>query len=256
MLNPVMGVGLNFGDRITSTFAAGAVLSVHRQGRIPRHAHKSSYMCFVLSGSFVDGSLDPGDKIEAGDAIGYPEGEIHDNEFVSPKVVCLNLHTAEARLHSENRKRRLVPQARQLAIDMAINLLSGKADTLTHDGLHAELTEFLLEGPPARCRGLSVNGVMALLADEPDRYWALVDLATYAGCSPTHLARAFRRATGSTLGTWRRRCRVLKLCADLKTGREELSQLAYRHGFADQAHMTREVKLFAGRTPLAVRRGC
>lgn len=63
------------------------------------------------------------------------------------------------------------------------------------------------------------------------------------GLGPMHYARLwrFRRAASSLVGDQ----------AGLHEGWAGLGDLAYAHGFSDQAHMTREFKRFAGLTPRA-----
>jgi AraC-like DNA-binding protein len=253
-MSVVMGAGENFGDRLTSPFADGAVVSVHRKGRIPAHTHSSSYICFVLAGSLIDKHLCPGATLEPGDAIVYPGGEIHDNEFLSRRVICLNLHRDSGAVPFPFQRRRLGLRARRLGIEMALNLVSGPVDRLTHETLLAEFEELMCDGRLKATGEPRLHQIMTLLADEPARDWALADLAARVGYHPTHLARAFRNATGMTVGAWRRRHRALRVCADLRVSREELAQLAYRYGFSDQAHMTREVRFHTGLTPLAMRR--
>lgn len=252
----LIGAGENLGDQLGSPMVKGAVVSVHGRGRIPPHEHTSSYVCFVIAGSFVDMAVDPDRVIRAGDLIWYPNGEIHDNEFISDKVFCLNLHTSHAAIAPRWRRRRLQPEARRIGAEMATHLIMGSTDKLTLEGLQSELSHFLSERRSCGAPSAAIDKIMANIADEPHREWSLTELALLAGCHPTHLARSFRLATGCTIGTWRRRCRILKLCADLRKTAEPLAQLAYRHGFADQAHMTREVKLYTGRTPVAVRNLC
>ena len=57
-----------------------------------------------------------------------------------------------------------------------------------------------------------------------------------------------------TIGSYRRRQRLIALCLNLRSDVEQLSELALEHGYADQAHMTREFKDFTGITPATYRR--
>ena len=65
------------------------------------------------------------------------------------------------------------------------------------------------------------------------------DLVRWSGLAPKPLARILRM----------QRC-----LAALRAGRMPLALLALRLGYADQAHMTRELKALAGTTPRAVAR--
>jgi transcriptional regulator GlxA family with amidase domain len=95
--------------------------------------------------------------------------------------------------------------------------------------------------------------VRELLHTEPGL--DLTALAAAVGWSPWYLSRVFRQATGVRLTAYRNRLRVRAVLDDLT---EEpgagLAGLAVRHGFADQAHMTRVIRAETGGTPAALRR--
>jgi AraC family transcriptional regulator len=72
---------------------------------------------------------------------------------------------------------------------------------------------------------------------------SLSDLATIAGVHPSHLAKAFRRVHGVTIGEYVRRLRVEHAAALLKQQQLSLAETALACGFHDQSHFTR---VFAG----------
>jgi AraC family transcriptional regulator len=106
---------------------------------------------------------------------------------------------------------------------------------------------------PAECpdRDSPVHKVIEAL--ESRRTSSLAELAHIARRHPVHLARCFREKTGLTIGAYRRRLRLRDLCIDLRADSASLSELAVRHGYSDQAHMTRELKAVSGTTPAAWR---
>jgi len=81
-------------------------------------------------------------------------------------------------------------------------------------------------------------------------------MAARAGVSARSLRRRFAADLGVSPKQWLRLHRLDKLLrdGDLRTGGEALAQLAQAHGFADQAHMTREVMALTGATPRKLRR--
>ncbi len=105
-----------------------------------------------------------------------------------------------------------------------------------------------LAPPPA-----PIDDVRALLHIDPAR--DLTGLAAAVGWSPWHLSRMFHRATGCTLGAYRRRLRI-RAALDEITGDASpgLAAVAVHNGFADQAHMTRAIRAETGSTPAALRR--
>ncbi|MEV0589245.1 helix-turn-helix transcriptional regulator [Nonomuraea sp. NPDC050310] len=83
----------------------------------------------------------------------------------------------------------------------------------------------------------------------------LDELAARVGASAHHLSRVFRQVTGRTLTDYRNELRVRRVLQDLSEGSSAgLSTLAAAYGFADQAHLCRVVKQYAGRTPSELRR--
>lgn len=78
---------------------------------------------------------------------------------------------------------------------------------------------------------------------------ALSELAAEAGVHPDHVSRSFRRYFGSTISHQVRRWRVEEAARRIRAGDESLSAIALRAGFADQSHMTRQMKRHLGVTP-------
>ena len=123
-----------------------------------------------------------------------------------------------------------------------------------HPADRADLTADLIAEllpVPAVVESPMIDEVRVLLHTDPGR--DLTALSTAVGWSPWHLSRVFRRVTGSTLNTYRRRLRV-RAALDELPGPAELAAIAVRVGFADQAHMTRAVRTETGHTPAALRR--
>jgi AraC family transcriptional regulator len=82
----------------------------------------------------------------------------------------------------------------------------------------------------------------------------LDDVARVAGLHRTHLCRAFREATGSTIGDYLRRLRADLAHQHVSAGELSFAAIAAECGFADQSHMTRELQRLYGRSPSRIRR--
>lgn len=80
------------------------------------------------------------------------------------------------------------------------------------------------------------------------------DVAEAAGVHPAHLAATFRRIHRMPLGTYIRKLRVRWAADALARTDESISRIAFRAGFADQAHLTRVFKSETGATPGRYRR--
>lgn len=123
----------------------------------------------------------------------------------------------------------------------------------------AALIEFI--GEYDQAQGLHINSyalsssqnkqiypVLDFLRDNAAINTDLSDLAQLAGMSRYQLIRAFRATTGMTPHAWQLNQRINLAREWIRTG-EGLAEVAYRLGFADQAHFQRVFKAHAGVTP-------
>jgi AraC family transcriptional regulator len=78
---------------------------------------------------------------------------------------------------------------------------------------------------------------------------SLSGLAEAVGVHPSHLARAFRREYGLTVGEYVRALRLEWATAQLALDEASLADIAARAGFADQSHFTRAFRRHTGVTP-------
>jgi AraC-like DNA-binding protein len=95
-------------------------------------------------------------------------------------------------------------------------------------------------------RRLAARVREALDADPPS---TLTALARQNGVSTYRLSRAFRRVTGLSVTSYRGQLRVRNALARLAAGDGDLAGIAADVGFADQAHLTRTLRAYAGTTP-------
>lgn len=104
-----------------------------------------------------------------------------------------------------------------------------------------------------RQRRLAERALQVLAADGAGG-WTLADLAERLGSNPFALSRAVSAFSGRNLTAWwglMRRWRALQLmAADGAT----LAGVAVAAGYADQAHMTRDLRAATDRTPATLRK--
>lgn len=79
------------------------------------------------------------------------------------------------------------------------------------------------------------------------------DLAERVGVHPVSLTRAFRRAYGMPVSVYRRRLRLQRAAAQVTATGRGLSRIAHAVGYADHAHMCREIRDATGLTPSRLR---
>lgn len=77
-------------------------------------------------------------------------------------------------------------------------------------------------------------------------------LASEVGWSQRHFIRTFRRELGLTPHKLARVSRFNAVLPALRDGRPDRAGLAARYGYADQSHLIREVREFAGVTPTSL----
>jgi len=82
----------------------------------------------------------------------------------------------------------------------------------------------------------------------------LADLAAVAGVGTFRLLRAFRKVHGVPPHRYQLAQRVEHAKRLIREGGAPLSAIAFETGFADQSHLTRHFKRWAGVTPLAYAR--
>lgn len=92
-----------------------------------------------------------------------------------------------------------------------------------------------------------------LMVREYARAWSLDGLAREAGCSPFHLSRLFRRATGLTLHRALMRFRLREGLERLLDAPERISSIALDVGFATHGHFTDAFRAEYGCAPRVAR---
>jgi AraC-like DNA-binding protein len=83
---------------------------------------------------------------------------------------------------------------------------------------------------------------------------SLDEFACDQGIAQRTLRRRFSDLYGMSAAKFRARARTRRAWRDILTRKASLAAIAYDHGFADQAHMTRAVVALTGATPTIWRR--
>lgn len=249
----VLEQGSTYGIQLPAPVESAA-LSLHApRETLPLHQHRGAYVCVVLAGAFTETAGSGEAQRRTGDIVLHPAGARHADRFEASGGLCLNLHTASDAIERPA-VRRATAAFRAAAESLSVGSALGHAgDRLSAESALADMLDILFNPELAKSPA-PVDRVIEALDDEPQREWTLDQLALIAGRHPTHLARAFREATGVSIGQYRRRRRVLNLALALRCTREPLAHLAQTHGYADQAHMTREFRRVAACTPADWRR--
>jgi AraC family transcriptional regulator len=240
---------------VRAWFPPGAVL--------PRHAHDRTNIMVMLRGSFVLGIR--GREIACGrSTIAIePQGEPHHNQVgtggaevmvVQPDpssqsqwqpfasdleslrhARSVEAHTTARRLSDELRATDAITGlAREaLAIELLVHAVRIEQSTRQAPSWLTKVEEMLRE------------------TNEPP---SLATLAREVGHHPVHVARAFRRHYGASIGTWARQVRLERAAARLLSSNDPVAMIAASLGFCDQSHFTSHFRRQFGLPPGTYRR--
>ena len=232
---------------------------------LPPHTHERAIFAIMLGGSF--------ETAVAGRRLGCipgaiwtePAEERHAN-FVGScgaRVLVVQPDPArkdvfdpfEAFLTDVNflRHPRIVCDARRITMELAI------ADELTPLGIDALIIGMLASAARLEFGRGHHQRTPPWLARVQERLHAggnvqLTALAAMAGVHPSHLAHAFRRHFGMSVGAYARGVRLEAALERLTRSSVPISEIAIAAGFADQSHLTRECRAVLGVTPAEYRR--
>lgn len=152
---------------------------------------------------------------------------------------------------------RLGPRAQWTLARCRAALDAGAPDRLAMDEAVLGLWPAALADPVAEDADVrphrAVERARELIAADPAADLSLQDLADAAACSPFHLARRFRRATGIGLHAYRTRLRMAQALRRLADGEEALIQLALDLGYASHSHFSAAFRACYGLSPSRAR---
>lgn len=256
-----------YGRSITQQEIAGLILTEKRHPRgerLPPHAHDQPYLCFVLSGSWRE-RYDGGVRACAPRSVIYhPPGEIHSDHFESEGAHLFAIEFDATWL------RRLESVVHPFGVpnEFAGGTVSATALRMYDEACCADaLSPLVLEGlmlellgACMRSRTRAARAAPAWLKDAEELLrWEFRDppslglLAARVGVHRMHLARAFRRHFGTSVGDFVRQQRLDFVCRELLATRRPVAELAVEAGFADQSHLTKTFQRHLGTTPARYR---
>jgi AraC-like DNA-binding protein len=132
-------------------------------------------------------------------------------------------------------------------------LAAVEAAMLLLDAVTADLAAQAAAPQPAPRARQRAEEVRALLACDPGAAWRLDQVARAVHCSPFHLARQFRAATGETISRYLLRLRLGLALERIAAGETSLALLAHELGFAHHSHLTARFRAMFATTPSQLR---
>lgn len=231
---------------------------------IGRHDHEWASLCVVLTGGYDEAFGRRHRRCDPGAVIIHPEGEHHEEVHDPVRSRLLTIEIPSAHLGELKPAVRVFEEAWH-RVDYAISTFAyrlcaeiGGRDAASALVMESQILEILAALDGARLAQTQAAGWLARVRDRLDGEFAtppsMQALAEMAGVHPVHLARAFRKRFGCSVGDYVRRLQVGQAALMLEDRTLTISDIAYATGFADQSHMTRRVLAETGLTPGAWRR--
>jgi len=230
------------------------------------HVHAAASFCLVLQGRFVHFYRGKTERCEPRSLLFYRPGEPHAERFLASGARCFILELSEAWLarlsELEDGGGRSHPVTSPEASNLAWRVFREMREpdgftALVIEGLALELMgETLRHSRLARREALpptAMECVRDMIHAAAPGPVSLGAIGATLGLHPVHVANAFRRRYGCSVGQYARRLRVDLACRRLASSREPLRDIAVEAGFYDQSHMTREFRRILHTTPARYR---
>jgi AraC family transcriptional regulator len=260
----ILGRGEFFGRVVTAAQWGSFRMSETRYARgalLPWHRHEESYVTFVLSGGYRERSARRTQSCAARSAVLHPAGDTHEDDFAEHATRCLNVVLAPsfmARLGGavvplDRGDVAMGPQVAAIGARLAAELRRcDEASPLIAEGLLLELFGTLVRTTEASGPSWLAE-VHSILSRRFAEKLGLASLAAEVGVHPVHLARAFRRRYGTSVGEHVRALRLQWAREEVVRG-GSLAEIAMQAGFADQSHFTKAFSRAFGIGPAEYRR--
>jgi AraC-like DNA-binding protein len=218
----------------------------------PRHRHLEPYAILVLRGGFAQTSYAGRVRVGVGDLLVQPPLDCHANRLLSPGAEILRLPWPDVTdlggvypLPDPDAVARAAARDPHAAAELARSQVATRArfgrpanDAANHAANHAA------NDLPDLLAAALVAGTVPSLAAWAER----------AGVARETVARAFAAAYGVPARRFRAELRARAAWLAIVRTRDRLAAIAAATGFADQAHMTREIRTLTGASPAAGRR--
>lgn len=225
-----------------------------------RHYHDEPHLTFILSGGVTDKRKNLEAELFAGELMFFRAGEPHQtiSRTFPTKYVSFQFQpdyfrqnpSVEAQLTASIEKN---PNAK-------LSMLKIYKEFSAKDVFSESSIEMLLLG---LMNGKNFNDnarpnwlkkIVELLNDRWNEELSLNDLAAAANVHPKTVSKYFPKHFACTLGEYRRKIKIEKSLALIKTSNLSLTEIALNCGFYDQSHFTETFKKLTGFLPKQFRK--
>jgi AraC family transcriptional regulator len=229
---------------------------------LPWHVHQEPYVTFVVDGRYRERLPSGWRDCTPRSLVVHPAGERHADVFEVGRSRCLDIRFDADWLRALGGRgdafgRPDVVRAPAAAAIGARAVRELRRDDpfspMVFEGLMLELFGELARHGERDAAPSWLGEVRSVIAKRFTEKLALKELAAMVDVHPVHLARAFRRHYGCTVGDVVRDLRVEHAKRRIAAG-ATLSDVALEAGFADQSHFARTFRRISGVTPATFRR--
>lgn len=206
--------------------------------KLERHVHTEPYAALVLCGGYEEAGDNGRFRVEAGNVVFHDRFEAHLDRFSQEGATVLNLGLTDycvwppgiASVADPELVARVAERSPRAAVELLLS--QGTRWTPQPCDWPDELAERLRQ----------------------DSCLRLSEWAEEKGLAPWTLSRGFAQVFGISPEGFRARVRARRALEWIEQRQMPLATIAAELGFADQAHMSRSVRLLTGQGPQARRR--
>lgn len=223
------------------------------------HFHDEPHLTFILNGGLVDKRKSRETERFSGELMFFRAGEAHQtiSKTFPTKYFTLQFQTdffksidAEARFESSVEKN---PDSKfkmlKIYKEMSLN------DEFSGVSVEMLLLDFANEVRVGKEKTPNwINKILELLNDRWNVEISLDEMAKAAGVHPKTVSKYFPKFFQCTFGEYRRRLKIEKSLALIKSSKLSLTEIAHECGFYDQSHFTAVFKDLTGFRPKEFRR--
>jgi AraC-like DNA-binding protein len=223
---------MGYGDELS--FAPTPSGHERRDSRayIPRHRHRRAYAALVLAGSYEESGSRGRFRVSPGDVLLHDAFDDHLDRFDSSGARIFSLEIEAC------------PADTGIAHVRDADAVVRIAERDTSEAGALLLAE-IRRKPPVHYDWPDI------LADEllRDPAWRLDEWARKLGLAPSSVSRGFRKVFGVTPAAFRLGARARNAFRMITANGESFAAVAATTGFADQAHMSRAIRVLTGAPP-------
>lgn len=219
------------------------------------HYHETTHLSFVLSGGVIDKRRTSEVVRTSGELMFFYSGETHQSIYKGFPVRNINIELESAFFRNNAISESDFKTSLAESTNAKFTLLKIYNELSKNDEFTSQSVELLLLGlidnqnSRRKPHPAWLNKLVELLNDNWNEDISVSDMAAAVNVHPKTISKHFPRYFACTLGEYRRRIRIEKALALIKSSNLSLTDIAYQCGFYDQSHFTGIFKELTGFRP-------